>query len=103
MKISTPDTKAVRSALVGLATGALVVGGVLYGGTLTGALRGDGLLLSQSARAAFVVQTPSTNLVHAAPRSTGTALAAAPVSVSYRVAELEAADEQPNDRKSEED
>jgi hypothetical protein len=87
MKNSTPNTKAIRSALVGLATAALVISIAVYGGTLTAALRGDGLQASQAARNSFALATSTTPTVLKAPRVTRTQPTQTTTQVAYRIAE----------------
>jgi hypothetical protein len=87
MQHINPTTKAIRSALVGLATAAVVIGAVVYGGTVTAALRGDSLQASYAARASFAqpaVAPPSVLTV----RTPRTPIAQPITPITYRVAEL---------------
>jgi len=92
MKHSTPNTKAIRSALVGLATAALVISIAVYGSTLSAALRGDGLQASRAARSAFATPPVNPPTVLKAPRVARTPSTQTTTQIAYRVAELRSDD-----------
>ncbi|MCX6412597.1 MAG: hypothetical protein NTZ81_09660 [Actinobacteria bacterium] len=87
MTNSTPNTKALLSAIIGLVAAALIVGAISFGPTLGQSLQGQGLAASSQAREGFVVSKPSsaatTNLARLA---TTTPPTASTVAANYTVA-----------------
>ena len=82
-----PNLKAIRSALVGLVAATLIIGAVVYGGTLVSALRGSDLQASRAARSAFALPISNSPSVLKAPRVARTASPQPTTSITYRVAE----------------
>ena len=85
--MTNPNLKAIRSALVGLVAAALIIGAVVYGGTLVSALRGSDLQASRAARSAFALPISNSPSVLKAPRVARTTSPQPTTSITYRVAE----------------
>lgn len=112
MTNSTPNTKALLSAIIGLLAAALIVGTISFGPALGQSLQGQDLATSAQAREGFVVAEASTKASTAAlnktPAATTTTTTdpqpATPAAEgNYAVAAAEGAYDEDTDDESEDD
>ena len=90
MTNSTPNTKALLSAIIGLLAAALIVGTISFGPALGQSLQGQDLATSAQAREGFVVAEASTKA-----STSAAATAPAAVAVSAQATPLPVAVAQP--------
>lgn len=88
MTNSTPNTKALLSAIIGLVAAALIVGAISFGPTLGQSLQGQDLAASSQARESFVVTKSSSSATAnvAARQTVATPPTASVVAANYTVA-----------------
>lgn len=88
MTKSTLNTKVLKSAAVGFATAAVVVGLMSFGPSLTQTLTSEALGASQSARTQFAAATPKASITDLKPPAPTPPATAPAVSVNYQVAQI---------------